>query len=189
MKYVLLVCLSCLLSSCATLLVGVIGGTVCAAGGDCTELPRMMETAAQVDVAAMESSAAVAAAHVDAQAPRSTTVTATMTANAYVDGLPSQDGWAAFERGCTLEDPVCREVRARRVAAAMLQCPFDSVGLMRTQLAAAVRKAMADPEVLGRVRTLGGEVFSGDELAAVKFLHQQQALWTRVVRERGITVG
>ncbi len=60
---------------------------------------------------------------------------------------------------------------------------------VRAQLAAAVRKAMADPEVLGRVRALGGEVFSGDELAAAKFLQQQQALWTRVVRERGITVG
>mgnify|MGYP003553672963 CR=1 FL=1 len=46
-----------------------------------------------------------------------------------------------------------------------------------------VRKAMADPEVLGRVRTLGGDVFGGDPAA---FLKAQRALWARVVKERGI---
>ena len=60
---------------------------------------------------------------------------------------------------------------------------------LRAQLAAAIRKAMADPEVLGRVRALGGEPFDGNEDAAGKFLAEQQALWGRVVRERGITSG
>lgn len=60
---------------------------------------------------------------------------------------------------------------------------------VRAQLAAAIRKAMGDPEVLGRVRTLGGDVFAGDEEAAAKFLKEQQALWGRLVRERGITSG
>lgn len=60
---------------------------------------------------------------------------------------------------------------------------------VRAQLAAAIRKAMADPEVLGRVRALGGELFEGNEDAAAKFLKDQQALWGRVVRERGITSG
>jgi tripartite-type tricarboxylate transporter receptor subunit TctC len=59
----------------------------------------------------------------------------------------------------------------------------------RAQLAAAIRKAMADPEVLGRVRALGGDLFEGNEDAAAKFLKEQQALWARVVRERGITGG
>lgn len=60
---------------------------------------------------------------------------------------------------------------------------------VRAQLAAAIRKAMADPEVLGRVRALGGDLFEGNEDAAAKFLKEQQALWARVVRERGITSG
>ena len=60
---------------------------------------------------------------------------------------------------------------------------------VRAQLAAALRKAMGDPEVLGRVRALGGELFQGNEDAAGKFLSDQQQLWGRVVRERGITVG
>jgi tripartite-type tricarboxylate transporter receptor subunit TctC len=52
------------------------------------------------------------------------------------------------------------------------------------QLQAGIRRAMADPEVLGRVRTLGGDVFTGDPAL---FLKNQQALWARVVKERGIT--
>lgn len=57
---------------------------------------------------------------------------------------------------------------------------------VRARLAAALRKAMADPEVLGRVRALGGEVFDGDETKAAAFLKAQQALWAGVVRERRI---
>lgn len=60
---------------------------------------------------------------------------------------------------------------------------------VRAQLAAAIRKAMADPEVLGRVRALGGDLFEGNEDAAARFLKEQQTLWARVVRERGITSG
>ena len=58
---------------------------------------------------------------------------------------------------------------------------------VRAKLAGAVRKAMADPEVLARVRALGGEVFGGGEAEAVAFLKTQQALWGKVVRERRIT--
>lgn len=57
----------------------------------------------------------------------------------------------------------------------------------RAKLAAALRKAMADPEVLGRVRALGGEVFAGGEAEVAAFLKAQQAQWARVVRERRIT--
>ncbi len=60
---------------------------------------------------------------------------------------------------------------------------------LRAQLAAALRKAMGDPEVLGRVRSLGGDVFDGNEDAAAKFLRDQQRLWARLVSERGITSG
>ena len=54
----------------------------------------------------------------------------------------------------------------------------------RDKLVAALRKAMQDPEVLGRVRALGGDVFAGDPAV---FLKGQQSLWARVIKERGIT--
>jgi tripartite-type tricarboxylate transporter receptor subunit TctC len=57
---------------------------------------------------------------------------------------------------------------------------------VRARLAAALRKSMADPELLARVRALGGEVFGGAEAEAAAFLKAQQALWARVVRERHI---
>jgi tripartite-type tricarboxylate transporter receptor subunit TctC len=64
--------------------------------------------------------------------------------------------------------------------------PASVPAATRARLAAALRKAMADPEVLGRVRALGGEVFEGDEAKAAAFLRQQQAMWAGVIRERGI---
>jgi tripartite-type tricarboxylate transporter receptor subunit TctC len=57
----------------------------------------------------------------------------------------------------------------------------------RAKLAAAIRKAMSDPEVLARVRALGGEPYGGGEAEAATFLKAQQALWGKVVRERRIT--
>ena len=58
---------------------------------------------------------------------------------------------------------------------------------VRARLAAAIRQAMAEPEVLARVRALGGEAFGGGEAEAAAFLKAQQALWGKVVRERRIT--
>ena len=58
-------------------------------------------------------------------------------------------------------------------------------GARRTGVA--LREAVADPEVLGRVRALGGEPFGGGEAEAAGFLKAQQRLWTRVVRERHVT--
>lgn len=55
---------------------------------------------------------------------------------------------------------------------------------VRDKLVAAVSHAMADAEVLGRVRALGGDVFTGHP---AQFLRSQQALWARVIKERGIT--
>ena len=60
----------------------------------------------------------------------------------------------------------------------------------KVTLTSAIRKAMADPEVLGRVRALSGEVFpDGPDALVPAFLKAQQSLWARVVRERNITVG
>jgi tripartite-type tricarboxylate transporter receptor subunit TctC len=61
---------------------------------------------------------------------------------------------------------------------------------VKATLVAAIRKAMADPEVLGRVRALSGEVFpDGPDGLVPAFLKAQQSLWARVVRERNISVG
>ena len=49
---------------------------------------------------------------------------------------------------------------------------------------------MADPEVLGRVRALSGEVFpAGPDASVPAFLKAQQAQWGRIVRERNIVAG
>ncbi len=53
----------------------------------------------------------------------------------------------------------------------------------RAKLVAALGSAMSDPEVLGRVRELGGDVFAGDPAS---FIKAQQQLWGRVIREKGI---
>jgi tripartite-type tricarboxylate transporter receptor subunit TctC len=62
--------------------------------------------------------------------------------------------------------------------------PAGIAPAVRDTLQAAVARTMADPEVLGRVRALGGDVFTGHP---AQFIGAQQALWARVVRERGIT--
>lgn len=62
--------------------------------------------------------------------------------------------------------------------------PANIAPAVRDRLTAAVARAMADAEVLGRIRSLGGDVFAGDP---AQFLKAQQALWARVVKERGIT--
>lgn len=62
--------------------------------------------------------------------------------------------------------------------------PSGTPRAVQDKLSAAVARAMGDAEVLGRVRALGGDIFSGDPS---KFLKAQQALWARVIKERGIT--
>ena len=62
--------------------------------------------------------------------------------------------------------------------------PAGIAPAVRDKLAAAVARATADAEVLGRIRALGGDVFSGDP---AQFLKAQQTLWGRVIKERGIT--
>lgn len=62
--------------------------------------------------------------------------------------------------------------------------PAGIAPAVRDKLAAAVARAMADAEVLGRIRALGGDVFTGDP---ARFLEAQRSLWARVIKERGIT--
>lgn len=56
----------------------------------------------------------------------------------------------------------------------------------QASLVAALNKAKDDPEVIGRIRSLGGDVFAGDQQRAAAFLKQQQAQWTQLIRDRGI---
>ena len=67
--------------------------------------------------------------------------------------------------------------------------PAATPPAVRARLAGAIGKAMADPEVLARVRALSGEVFGGGPAQAADFLKKQRALWAGVVRERKITIG
>ncbi len=61
---------------------------------------------------------------------------------------------------------------------------------VQTRLRDALKKAMAEPEVLARVRSLSGEVFADNSPSAVpNFLKAQQAQWAKLVKERNITVG
>jgi tripartite-type tricarboxylate transporter receptor subunit TctC len=62
--------------------------------------------------------------------------------------------------------------------------PAGLAPALRDKLREALGRAMEDPEVLGRVRALGGDVFRGDP---APFLAAQRALWARVVKERRIT--
>ncbi|EHR70870.1 hypothetical protein BurJ1DRAFT_2028 [Burkholderiales bacterium JOSHI_001] len=65
--------------------------------------------------------------------------------------------------------------------------PAGLPATVQARLSAALTRAMADPEVLGRVRALGGEVFNGNGAQARAFLKAQQLQWASVVRERRIT--
>lgn len=54
----------------------------------------------------------------------------------------------------------------------------------------AMRKAVAEPEVLGRIRSLSGEAFpDGPPALVTAFLKAQQSQWAKVIRERNITTG
>ena len=59
---------------------------------------------------------------------------------------------------------------------------------VKAALQTAIRKALADAEVLGRVRALSGEMFPDGEAALGNYLKAQKALWARIVRERRISV-
>lgn len=61
---------------------------------------------------------------------------------------------------------------------------------VKATLVAAIRKSLEDPEVLGRIRQLGGDVFAdASQQSAGKFIAAQQAQWARVIKERNITTG
>ncbi|MBU4518094.1 MAG: tripartite tricarboxylate transporter substrate binding protein [Gammaproteobacteria bacterium] len=68
--------------------------------------------------------------------------------------------------------------------------PAGMAADVKATLVAAIRKALEDAEVLGRIRQLGGDVFTdASQQSAGKFIAAQQALWAKVIKERNITTG
>jgi tripartite-type tricarboxylate transporter receptor subunit TctC len=55
------------------------------------------------------------------------------------------------------------------------------------KLAAAFQQALESPEVKARVAQLGGDIQKGSPEQAKKFIEQQINLWSRIIKERGIT--
>lgn len=61
---------------------------------------------------------------------------------------------------------------------------------VKARLVAAVRKALEDAEVLGRIRQLGGDVFAdASQQSAGQFIAAQQVLWAKLIKDRHITTG
>lgn len=60
---------------------------------------------------------------------------------------------------------------------------------VKQKFQAAIKTALADPEVLGRIRSLSGELFpEGSDAALASYLSAQTTLWRKVIRERSISV-
>lgn len=55
------------------------------------------------------------------------------------------------------------------------------------KLATAFQQALESPEVKARVAQLGGDIQKGSPEQTKKFIEQQISLWTRIIKERGIT--
>lgn len=68
----------------------------------------------------------------------------------------------------------------------MLAAPAGTPDKIVAQLVAALKQALDAPEVKERVAALGGEVFSGSQADAIKFVRDQTAVWSKVVKDRNI---
>ncbi len=66
--------------------------------------------------------------------------------------------------------------------------PAGTPDAVLAQLAGAFQKALEAPEVRARITQLGGEVQSLSPMQSSQFLQQQISLWSRVIKERGITL-
>lgn len=66
--------------------------------------------------------------------------------------------------------------------------PAGTPDAVLAQLAGAFQKALEAPEVRARITQLGGEVQSLSPAQSGQFLQQQVSLWSRVIKERGITL-
>ncbi len=69
-----------------------------------------------------------------------------------------------------------------------LFAPAGTPDAVIEKISAALQKAMASPDVKARILQLGGDIQKGTPEHAQQFVRQQMALWTRVIKERNITV-
>lgn len=65
--------------------------------------------------------------------------------------------------------------------------PANTPEAVVNKLAAAFQQALESPEVKARVAQLGGDIQKGSPDQAKKFIEQQISLWTRIIKERGIS--
>ena len=70
----------------------------------------------------------------------------------------------------------------------VLAAPAHTPDAVVRRISDALRKALASPEIKARIQALGGEIVGGTPEAAQQFVRQQAATWSRVIRERKITV-
>ncbi len=70
----------------------------------------------------------------------------------------------------------------------VLAAPARTPEAVLTRLSDALRKALATPEVKTRIDALGGEIVGGTPQAAERFVREQTGAWTKVIRERRISV-
>jgi tripartite-type tricarboxylate transporter receptor subunit TctC len=68
----------------------------------------------------------------------------------------------------------------------VLVAPAGTPDKIVNQVSAALRAALAEPDVKERVATLGGEIFMGGTRESSKFVRDQTAFWTNVIKSRGI---
>ncbi len=91
------------------------------------------------------------------------------------------------------EVPTMAEVGVRKYEVLEWNPVLAPAGLpvdVQARLVAAINRSLADPEVLSRIRSLGGDVFpDASQATAGQFIQAQRALWAEVVRERKISVG
>jgi tripartite-type tricarboxylate transporter receptor subunit TctC len=68
-----------------------------------------------------------------------------------------------------------------------LFAPANTPEPVVSKLAAAFQHALESPDVRARVAQLGGDIQKGSPEQARKFIEQQVTLWSRVIKERGIS--
>ena len=66
--------------------------------------------------------------------------------------------------------------------------PAGTPDAVLAQLAGAFQKALEAPEVRARIAQLGGEIQNLSREQSSQFVQQQVSLWSRVIKERGITL-
>ncbi len=66
--------------------------------------------------------------------------------------------------------------------------PAGTPDAVLAQLAGAFQKALEAPEVRTRIAQLGGEIQNLSREQSSQFVQQQVSLWSRVIKERGITL-